>query len=306
MLSLSKNVIQLCNRFISTVKKGNPECLQLKYLEGIDNGIIALGMNRPEAKNAFSRSFTDNFFEAIEAIKSDKQIRAVIIRSLVPGAFCSGADLKERSKMTDTDVKDFVLRLRSLTTAVQELPMPVIAAIDGFALGGGFELALACDLRTAASNVKIGLVETKLGIIPGAGGTQRLPRLIGPSLAKELIFTGRIITGLEAHQLGIVNQITEQNEDHTAAYLKALEIAREIILNGPVSIRMAKKAIDSGIEVDINTGNIIEGACYNELIPTKDRIEGGVVQTATNSVASELSEDEVNKISKGLTTKPKI
>ncbi|KAJ9575845.1 hypothetical protein L9F63_007303 [Diploptera punctata] len=279
MFTTRGNVFSLCKRILASKRfsssvNTSSENLQLDYLEGVDNGIVTVGLNRPEAKNALSRTLAGNLFQAVEAVKIDKKVRAVIIRSLVPGAFCAGADLKERSKLTDSEVKDFVTFLRSLTNAVHDLPMPVIAAIDGFALGGGFELALACDIRTASSTVKLGLVETKLAIIPGAGGTQRLPRIVGPAIAKELIFTGRTLTGSEALHLGIVNHVTEQNVDGNAAYLKALEIAREIILNGPVGIRMAKVAINSGLEVDINTGFLIEGACYAQLIPTKDRIEG--------------------------------
>lgn len=279
MFAARGNTLNLCNRILlakrcSSFVNTKLEYVQLNYLEGADSGIVTVGLNRPETRNALSRNLVSNFFQAIETIKVDKKIRVVIIKSMVPGAFCAGADLKERLKLTDTEVKDFSFRLRSFTNAVHDLPIPVIAAVDGFALGGGLELALACDIRTSSSNAKIGLVETKLAIIPGAGGTQRLPRIVGPAIAKELIFTGRILSGTEAFHLGIVNHVTEQNADGNAAYLKALEIAREIILNGPVGVRMAKVAINSGLEVDISTGFVIEGACYAQIIPTKDRIEG--------------------------------
>lgn len=152
--------------------------------------------------------------------------------------------------------------------------MPVIGALDGAALGGGLEMALACDIRTAAANAKLGLVETRLAIIPGAGGTQRLPRVLSPSLAKELIFTARVFTGAEAKEMGICNHSVEQNSTKDAAFLKALEIAREILPNGPIGVRMAKKAIDKGINVDLTSGYAIEEACYAQVIPTKDRLEG--------------------------------
>ncbi|XP_069685829.1 methylglutaconyl-CoA hydratase, mitochondrial-like [Periplaneta americana] len=269
----SRIVPRFLNRlsFYSTSSSQN---LNLNYLDGRDSGIVVLEINRPEAKNALNRSLTNNFFHAIDSVKYDKNIRVIIVRSVVPGVFCSGADLKERLKLTNLEVNIFVSQLRSLTTAVEDLPMPVIAAIDGAALGGGFELALACDMRTASDNAKLGLVETKLAIIPGAGGTQRLPRLIGPALAKELIFTAKILTGTEALQLGVVNHTAKQNDDGNAAYLKALEVARAIVPNGPISLRMAKAAINNGLEADINTGNAIEEAYYAQLIPTKDRIEG--------------------------------
>lgn len=193
---------------------------------------------------------------------------------MVPGIFCAGADLKERSKQTPEEVTRFVSSLRNLLTGIEQLPMPVIGALDGAALGGGLEMALACDIRTAASNAKLGLVETRLAIIPGAGGTQRLPRVLSPSLAKELIFTARVFTGAEAKVMGICNHSVEQNETKDAAYLKALEIAREILPNGPIGVRMAKKAIDKGINVDLASGYAIEEACYAQVIPTKDRLEG--------------------------------
>lgn len=141
-------------------------------------------------------------------------------------------------------------------------------------LGGGLELALSCDIRVAAENVKLGLVETKLAIIPGAGGTQLLPRLINPSIAKELIFTAAILNGKEAEKLGLVNYVMEQNENCDAAYSKSLNIAEKILPNGPVAVRMAKQAINKGLEVDLGTGLTFEEVCYSKVIPTKDRIEG--------------------------------
>lgn len=152
--------------------------------------------------------------------------------------------------------------------------MPVIAAMDGSALGGGLELALACDIRTTTTKTKMGLVETKLAIMPGAGGTQRLPRLINPSIAKELIFTGRVFNGEDASKMGIVNYCVPPNEANDAAYQRALKLAQEIIPNGPVGIRMSKKSINKGSEVDLSTGYAIEEACYAQLIPTQDRLEG--------------------------------
>lgn len=152
--------------------------------------------------------------------------------------------------------------------------MPVVAAIDGTCLGGGLEMALACDIRTVADNALLGLVETRLAIIPGAGGTQRLPRILSPALAKELIFTARIFKGTAAQEMGICNYSVPQNDSKDAAYLKALELAKEILPNGPIGVRMAKKAIDKGMQVDLSTGYAIEEACYAQVIPTKDRLEG--------------------------------
>lgn len=176
--------------------------------------------------------------------------------------------------MTPEEATEFVKTLRSLLIRIEQLPMPVIAALDGAALGGGLEMALACDIRTAASNTKMGLVETRLAIIPGAGGTQRLPRILSPALAKELIFTARVFDGKEAKELGLVNHVVEQNESKDAAYQQALKLAEEILPNGPVGVRMAKLAIDKGMQVDLSTGYSIEEICYSQVIPTKDRLEG--------------------------------
>ncbi|XP_048383041.1 methylglutaconyl-CoA hydratase, mitochondrial isoform X5 [Stegostoma tigrinum] len=186
----------------------------------------------------------------------------------------NGADLKERAKMRPSEVGPFVSKARSLINELGNLPMPTIAVLDGAALGGGLEMALACDIRVAATSAKMGLVETKLAIIPGAGGTQRLPRTIGVSLAKELIFSGRVLDGTEAKVIGLVNHVVGQNEAGDAAYHRALSLAREFIPQGPIAVRLAKLAINQGIEVDLKTGLAIEEACYAQVIPTKDRIEG--------------------------------
>ncbi|XP_048383040.1 methylglutaconyl-CoA hydratase, mitochondrial isoform X3 [Stegostoma tigrinum] len=187
---------------------------------------------------------------------------------------CVCADLKERAKMRPSEVGPFVSKARSLINELGNLPMPTIAVLDGAALGGGLEMALACDIRVAATSAKMGLVETKLAIIPGAGGTQRLPRTIGVSLAKELIFSGRVLDGTEAKVIGLVNHVVGQNEAGDAAYHRALSLAREFIPQGPIAVRLAKLAINQGIEVDLKTGLAIEEACYAQVIPTKDRIEG--------------------------------
>ena len=135
-------------------------------------------------------------------------------------------------------------------------------------------MALACDMRVASDNAKMGLVETRLAIIPGAGGTQRLPRIIGPSLAKEMIFTARVVNGSEAARIGLVNHVVDQNEAGNAAYDRAIGLAREILPNGPVGVKMAKMAINKGLEVDIGSALAIEESCYAQVIPTKDRLEG--------------------------------
>ena len=248
--------------------------VQLQLCGGEESGIAVISMNRPQAKNAISVRFLQLFTEALESLKHDKSIKAVVVRSSVPGIFCAGADLKERAKMAPSDVGPFVSKLRGMVSGLQNLPAPVIAALDGAALGGGLEIALACDLRIASTSTKMGLVEAKLAILPGAGGSQRLPRLIGVPLAKELIFTGRVIDGKIAQQIGLVNRAVDQNEKGDAAYHSAMELAKEIATNGPVAVRMAKLAINFGSEVDLATGLAFEETCYAQVIPTKDRLEG--------------------------------
>lgn len=223
---------------------------------------------------AQSRSLLASLTDSVNKLTFDPAVRVVIFRSAVPGIFSAGADLKERATFTPNDVTKFLTNLRDLFGNIEQLPMPSIAAIDGAALGGGLELALTCDIIVAASQAKMGLVETSRAIIPGAGGTQRLPRRLSPAMAKELIFTSRVFNGSDAKAMGVCNHAVEQVADGDAAYQKALAIAREILPNGAIGVRMAKKAINKGMQVDIVSGLAIEEACYAQTIPTKDRLEG--------------------------------
>ncbi|XP_076220889.1 methylglutaconyl-CoA hydratase, mitochondrial [Nomia melanderi] len=246
----------------------------LKYLDGKDNGIVVLGLNRPTSRNAFGKTLVNQLSDAISCIREDNKLRVLIIRSLVPKIFCAGADLRERMKMDNSEVSTFVSSLRNVMNNIESLPTPVISAIDGIALGGGLELALATDIRVASSEAKMGLVETKLAIMPGAGGTQRLPRIIGPAKAKELIYTARILDGDHAMKIGLINEVVPQNKNGDAAYQAALSIAREILPNGPIGVKVAKVAISNGLDVPIEDGLEIERQCYSQILDTKDRIEG--------------------------------
>ncbi|GFO45003.1 methylglutaconyl-coa hydratase, mitochondrial-like [Plakobranchus ocellatus] len=246
----------------------------LSMLDGEREGIAVMSMRRFRYKNAMSRNMIQRFMDSMEEVKFNSKIRVVVLRSEVPGVFCAGADLKERIKMSPKEVGAFLSKLRHSVSEFHNLPMPTIAALDGSALGGGLEVALACDLRTAASNAKIGLVETGLAIIPGGGGTQRLPRIVGPSMAKELIFTSRVMDGWQALEKGVVNHCVEQNDAGDAAYRRAMKLAEEILPNGPIALRMAKAAINRGIEVELESGMRFEEAYYAQVIPTKDRMEG--------------------------------
>ncbi|KAM9970184.1 hypothetical protein ACTFIR_002031 [Dictyostelium discoideum] len=245
------------------------ECI-LERLEGENKGISVISFNRGHVKNALGKNLMNQFRSHLNELRFCPDTRVVIVRSLVDGVFCSGADLKERALMSQVEASQFVHSLRSSFTELETLQMPTIAAIEGVAVGGGTEMVLACDFRVASKSSKMGLPETGLAIIPGAGGTQRLPRLIGIPRAKELIFTGAILDSKRALEIGLVQYETEKGE----AFDKAIEIAKQIIPKGPIAIRMAKQAIDRGMNVDQASGMIIEQASYAQVIPTKDRIEG--------------------------------
>ncbi|KAG8436891.1 hypothetical protein GDO86_007835 [Hymenochirus boettgeri] len=231
---------------------------------GSNAGIAEIVMSRPHARNSLGKIFVSEFFDTVDSLRHDSSVRVVVVKSSVHGVFCAGADLKERAQMDNAEVSLFVHRLRKLMNEIATLPMPTIAAIDGYALGGGLELALACDLRVAASSAKMGLIETTRGLLPGAGGSQRLPRLVGIGLAKELIFTGRQIDGTKAYNIGLVNDAVPQNESGDAAYVKAFELAQEICPRAPVAVKMSKLSMDKGIEVDISSGMAIEAMCYGQ------------------------------------------
>lgn len=242
----------------------------LERLSGKHSGTAVITLNRPATKNALGKLMMQQFRSAMEEVRFDSSVRTVILRSSVPKVFCAGADLKERAAMTKPEVAAFVFGLRSAFSGVASLPMPTIAAIEGAALGGGLELAMSCDFRIGGSEAILGLPETGLAIIPGAGGTQRLPRIIGVAKAKELIFTGRKLNAGSALEYGLLTKAVPAGK----AFDAALELAEEIAPNGPVAVRMAKLAIDKGSEVDVASGMAIEEACYAQVIPTADRLEG--------------------------------
>ena len=237
---------------------------------GKDGSSIALvvTLNRPEAMNALSRALLEAVWAEIEKAAVRREVRALIIAG-GPKAFCAGADLKERKDMSPTEVRTFLRRIKGIMDLVERVPMPTIAAIEGFAFGGGCELALACDLRILGRGATIGLTETALGIIPGAGGTQRLPRLIGPSKAKELIFTARKLNADDALGYGLANHVV----DAGGALDKALAIAGEIAANAPIAVEAAKAAIDGGLSTGISEGLLLEARSYEVTLYTEDRKE---------------------------------
>jgi enoyl-CoA hydratase/carnithine racemase len=233
-------------------------------------GVVQLTLNRPGVMNAFNFELLRALAAAIEALRFRSDLRVVIITGAGEKAFCAGADLKERAGLTPVQVKEFIHTIRNLFTTIEELNKPVIAAVNGVALGGGTELALACDIRLAAGNASMGLTETRLAIIPGAGGTQRLPRLVGRGKAKELIFTGRRVSADEALAIGLVNQVCSAE----GLLDECFAMAAHICETGPIAIEQAKYAINRGLETDLQTGLAIESNAYWLTIPTKDRLEG--------------------------------
>jgi len=232
-------------------------------------GVLVIALDKPDTRNALSRQMLSELSDALEHARTSSP-RVVIFESLVPKVFCAGADLKERKTMGPDEVADFVRNLRATFSAVENLPMPTIAAIEGAALGGGLELALACDMRVAGAASKLGLPETGLAIIPGAGGTQRLPRVVGLPKAKELVFTASILNSTDAQSIGLVNYAVDQG----AALDKALELSALIVPRGPIAVRLAKLAMSRGMDVDRASGFAFEEACYAQVIPTEDRLEG--------------------------------
>ena len=242
---------------------------ELVLLE-INDHVATLTLNRPETMNSFNVAMVRALGERLAELRFDKRARVVIVTGSGDKAFSAGADLKERAGMTPEQVKEFIFNIRRLMDDVELFPRPVIAAVNGVALGGGTELALASDIRLASETATMGLTETRLAIIPGAGGTQRLPRLVGKGIAKELIFTGRRINAQESLRIGLVNGVYPPAELLAAAR----RLADEIGQSGPIAVEQAKYAINRGLETDMQTGLAIESNAYWLCIPTEDRLEG--------------------------------
>jgi enoyl-CoA hydratase/carnithine racemase len=234
------------------------------------NQAVILTMNRPKVMNCLNFDLLYAIRDQVDALQYRTDVRCVIITGAGEKSFCAGADLKERVTLGPEEVKKFIITIRNLLTSIQNLPIPVISAVNGVALGGGTEVALASDIRIASENASMGLTEARLAIIPGGGGTQRLPRIIGVAKAKELIFTGRRVDAKEALQIGLVNKVAKPEN----LLDECMEMADMIAQTGPIAVEMAKYAIDKGIETDLATGLAIESNAYRVTIPTEDRVEG--------------------------------
>ncbi len=258
------------DRNVSTKSMPDSSTQESTILVERTGSVCIITLNRPQAMNSLSLQMLTEFCEALDAAAFDPEVSCVVITGAGERAFCAGADLKERAGMNELEVRKTVSTIRATMDKLGNLPMPSIAAVNGVALGGGTEIALACDLRIVADSARMGLTETSLAIIPGAGGTQRLPRIIGIAKAKELIFTARRIDAEEALAIGLANKVAPLG----SLLDEAKALAAEIGKNGPIALRMAKRAIDKGMEVDLATGLAIESTCYEVIIPTEDRVEG--------------------------------
>jgi enoyl-CoA hydratase/carnithine racemase len=227
-------------------------------------------LDRPDRRNALSRATVRRIGALARDATKDRSLRAVILTGAGDKAFCAGADLKERRDMDEEAVRDFLGLYRAAFGALDALPVPVVAAINGAAFGGGLELALSCDLRVMSESAQVGLTEVSLAIIPGAGGTQRLTRLLGPAKAKELILLSRRLDADEAHSLGIVNRVATDGQS-------ALDCARELVAPlleaAPIAVSAALEAIDAATDLPLDAGLLRERACYERTLESADRLE---------------------------------
>jgi methylglutaconyl-CoA hydratase len=235
---------------------------------------VFLTLNRPAAANALLRALvaemTRTLGELGREIAGGADLRALVVTGAGDKAFCAGADLKERRTWTLDDTRVFLGEINALMDALAAFPRPTLAAVNGAAFGGGLELALACDIRIAADGAEMGLTETRLGIIPGAGGTQRLPRIVGAAVAKELILTGRRIGAARARELGLLSEVVPGAELPAAAARWAMELGAA----APLALGAAKRAIDEGLALPLAEALKIERARYEEVLVTEDRNEG--------------------------------
>jgi enoyl-CoA hydratase/carnithine racemase len=232
--------------------------------------VAEIVLDRPEAMNAVSTALATALTSATRELAGDRSVRAVVVSSSQAKAFCVGADLKERNSFTDEELRLHRDVTRGAYRGVLDLPVPAVAAVAGYALGGGCEIALSCDLVVADSTAVLGLPEVSVGVIPGGGGTQLLTRRLGWSRAADLIFTARRLDAAEASRLGLVDRLV----DAGAARDAALELAAGIAANSPVGVRNAKRAMRLGLDVDLATGLEVEDGAWRATAFSGDRAEG--------------------------------
>ncbi|MDE0310524.1 MAG: enoyl-CoA hydratase-related protein [Acidiferrobacterales bacterium] len=240
-------------------------------VESVDAHIAVVTLNRPEISNAFNTRMACElygFFEDLNA--DDSKSRCIILTGAGERAFCAGADLKERREMRDEQWTRQHLEIERMVRAIHDCPIPIVGAVNGAAFGGGCEIACLADFLYAAETARFALPETSLGIIPGAGGTQTLPRTIGEKRAKEIILSGRAFTATEALAWGLVNKVLPQDQLMPAA----MQVAQKIAENAPIAVRQAKKAIRGGLHMTLSDGLEFELESYYQTVPTRDRREG--------------------------------
>jgi enoyl-CoA hydratase len=236
----------------------------------VEEQISTITFNRPKVLNALNEVSLKEFSHAIDKVAGDEDIRVLILTGAGDKSFVAGADITEFLKFNALKAKIFSEMGNGIVNKLQELPIPVIGAINGFALGGGCEIVIACDFIYASENAMFGLPEINLGIIPGFGGTQRLPRLIGKNRAKEMIFTGKMIPAAEAQAMGLVNKVCARDQ----LMDEVLNVAKIIVSKGKVSLRAAKQAINTGMDVDLKTGCRIEIDAFAICLASPDAKEG--------------------------------
>ncbi len=234
-------------------------------------GVATLTLNRPEKLNAFSKELCEHYLNQLSQLEKDiqqKKARIAVIDTSSDKAFCAGADLKEREAMNESQISEQLNVQRQMMDRTAALAIPTIAMLRGVAFGGGLELALACDFRLAKPTAQLGLTETRLGIIPGSGGTQRLTRLVGVARAKELILLAKRVTATEGVAIGIINCVDEDLGSALESYVSA------ILEAGPLALISAKRSIDEGAALPLAKALDVERECYERVLKSKDRVEG--------------------------------
>ena len=234
------------------------------------NQIAYVTIDRPKVLNALNMAMMQELKQAFESIKDDPEVRVAILTGAGEKSFVAGADIGELGQQTPVSAKEYTHRGQAIVDAIENLGKPVIACVNGFALGGGCELAMACTMRLASDNAKLGQPEVKLGLIPGYGGTQRLPRLVGKGLAMQQILTGEMISAQDAHRIGLVNEVMPQAE----LIARAEAIAAKIIANSPLAIQYAMEAVNRGYDMMLADGLFLEATLFAVCCATEDKNEG--------------------------------
>ena len=245
--------------------------MEFKYIIYEKNeGVATITLNRPEALNAFSKEVVEEILHALEDVKTDEAVRVVVLTGAGEKAFSAGADIKAMVGMTALKAREMSFMGEKLCVGLENLEKPVIAAINGYALGGGLEVAMSCDLRIASENAKMGQTEINIGLIPGWGGTQRLTRLVGMTKAKEMVFTGRIIDAKTAEQIGIINMVVPSDKFRETVS----QFAKDLASKAPVALKVAKALINKGSDIGLESALALEREGFGVVGSSEDLKEG--------------------------------